>query len=463
VPAEATRRRRRRARARRSRIPVYHGRFGVEQAERLLWRAGFGPRPGEAKRLARKGLDDAVRSLTRPGSERLSGPSPRDDDGRPLAPEDAYGHAQLWWLDRMVRTRRPLVERMALVWHDWFATSNEGVGSARLMIRQNKLFRRLALRSFEDLLREVTRDPAMLIWLSGSGSTKEAPNENYARELMELFTLGAARGYSERDVREQARALTGFEHEWDDNLGPVSFHFEHDNHDSGVKRVFGERGRFDWRDTCRLCLTNSNHPSFFVTKLWSYFIPTPPSKRTRSALERLYVAGDYEVRPLVEAILRHPAFYEGPRMVKPPIVHIAGMLRALGRGVDTEAWVWLSDGAGQQLFYPPDVAGWDDNLWLDTSTWRGRWIATVFALQDELLQPGKAPLLPEESASAAVDRALSFWGDPTISRSTRTALVAFAERCRTGADRPWKKDAYPLLCQNALRMMIATSPDLQAA
>ena len=106
--------------------PVYRGPFGAAQAERLLWRAGFGPRKGEAAALARKGLRGAVHSLTRPGAERLVGPEPTDAQGRPLAPFDAAGHDHMWWLDRMVRTSRPLVERMALVWHDWFATQRVG-------------------------------------------------------------------------------------------------------------------------------------------------------------------------------------------------------------------------------------------------------------------------------------------------------------------------------------------------
>ena len=108
------------------RIPVYRGHFGPAQAERLLWRAGFGPRPGEAKRLAKKGLHGAVHSLTHPARDRLTGPKPVDDDGHPIAPIDAWGHDHLWWLDRMVRSNRPHVERMTLVWHDWFATSNAG-------------------------------------------------------------------------------------------------------------------------------------------------------------------------------------------------------------------------------------------------------------------------------------------------------------------------------------------------
>jgi uncharacterized protein (DUF1800 family) len=442
-----------------ARVPVYRGRFGEAEAERLLWRAGFGPRPGEAAKLARKGLDEAVRSLTRPGKERLRGPVPADDDGRPLAPMDAYGHDQLWWLDKMVRTSRPLVERMTLVWHDWFATSNDEVGTLRLMIGQNNLFRRLALSSFEKLLLEVTRDPAMLVWLSGSGSTKEAPNENYAREMMELFTLGVGRGYTEQDVREQARALTGFTNDWDDNLGAVRFRFDPEQHDGGTKRIFGRRARYGWRDSCRLCLDHRSHPSFFVTKLWSYFVPTPPPARTARALERLYLSEDFAVRPVVEAILRHPALYRGPRMVKPPVVYIAGLLRGVGRGIDTNSWVWLSDLAGQQLFYPPDVAGWDDSRWLDTSTWRGRWLAAVYASREKLLDTD-TDTVPLEGPAEAVDRALAFWGNPGISKGTRKALEEFAARCRNGANREWKQKAYPVLCQNALRTLIATSPDL---
>src|ERR687893_1905164 len=146
-------------------IPVYRGAFGPVQAERLLWRAGFGPRPGEAAALAAHGLDAAVRSLTRPAAAGFDGPDPHDGNGNALRPADEWGHDHLWWLDRMVRSRRPLVERMTLVWHDWFATSNDGVGDRDLMLRQNELFRRRALGRFSDLLLDVTHDPAMLVWL----------------------------------------------------------------------------------------------------------------------------------------------------------------------------------------------------------------------------------------------------------------------------------------------------------
>src|SRR3954467_3710008 len=138
-------------------MPVYRGTFDVPHAERLLWRAGFGPRPGEAEALARLGLHGAVQRLSSPGPEKRVGPKPHDEKGRRLAPADAWGHDHCWWLDRMVRTSRPLVERMTLVWHDWFATSNAGVGNQRLMLQQNALLRANALGNFSELLTSVTR------------------------------------------------------------------------------------------------------------------------------------------------------------------------------------------------------------------------------------------------------------------------------------------------------------------
>jgi uncharacterized protein (DUF1800 family) len=438
-------------------IPVYRGRFGPAQAERLLWRAGFGPRPGEAHRLAKKGLHGAVRSLTHPGKERLVGPEPVDDNGRKLAPYDAWGHDHLWWLDHMVRTSRPLVERMALIWHDWFATSDRGVGSQKLMLKQNQLFRTKGLGSFEKLLLEVTRDPAMLMWLSGADNEKGAPNENYAREMMELFTLGAGRGYTERDVREQARALTGFRMDWV-NDQPANFRYDSRRHDPGTKRIFGRRGSFGWQDACKLSIRNPKHRSFFIGKLWSYFVPTPPPTATRNALERLYVGNHYAVRPVVEAILKHPRLYTGPRMTKPPVVYLAGMLRARKRGIDTEAWVWLSHQAGQLLFYPPNVAGWDDEHWLDTASFLARWEIASRVLRPSVLKSSEAA---PYDAKKLVKRAHAFWGEPPLSAHTHKVLHSFAAKALADADRSWKKKQYPPLVENALRQLIAISPDLQ--
>ena len=442
-------------------VPVYRGPFGAIQAERLLWRAGFGPRPGEAKRLAARGLEGAVHSLTHPPRERLSGPKPHDEKGRPLAPADAWGHDHLWWLDRMVRSNRPLVERMTLVWHDWFATSNDGVGSQKLMLAQNRLLRRNALGSFKDLLREITANPAMLLWLSGTDNTKWSPNENYARELMELFTLGEGNGYTERDVREQARALTGWRNDWRRGAGATNFRFDRSRHDEGTKTIFGKRGTFDWHDAVSLCLHHPRHPGFVVDKLWSAFVPVPPSAASRRGLERLYVSSGHEIRPVVEAILRHPALYRGPRMVKPPVVYTAGLLRGLGRGIDTTAWSWLAGMAGQRLFYPPNVAGWEDDRWLDTATFRGRWYVANYALSASTASEKKGHTVPNDP-DAIVAGALKLLGSPTLRPATRRAVTTFARgslRHATG----WKAKAYPPLVANAVRQLIAVSPDLMTS
>jgi len=446
-----------------SRLPVYRGHFGPREAERLLWRAGFGPRPGEARRVARKGLDRAVRDLVHPPRARLVGAKPTDDDGAPIAPYDAWGHDHLWWLDRMVRSNQQLVERMTLIWHDWFATSNAGVGSQKWMLQQNGLLRRYGLGKFDSLLVNVTRDPAMLLWLNGNENSKRHPNENYGREMMELFTLGAGHGYTENDVREQARALTGWRNDWVEGEGDVNFRYDPNRHDDGMKTIFGKPGAYTWDQACKLCTAHPAHASFFVRKLWSYFIPTPPSSTTQAALVSLYRRSGRNVRPVVAAILKHPRLYTGPRMMKPPVVQVAGMHRALRRPVNSEAWAWISEMDGQRLFYPPNVAGWDDQRWLDTSTLRGRWTAANYTARPYALDTdtmsGKLPV----DADKLVARALAFWGNPTVSTASRRALRAFAHTALGDANASWKRDTYPVLIVNALRILVAVSPDYQTS
>ena len=464
--AARRRKRRRRRRRRAPSVPVYRGRFGPEQAERLLWRAGFGPRPGESEKLARKGLGRAVESLTRPRRPaRLGGSAPKDEDGHPLAPADAWGHDHLWWLDRMVRSNRPLSERMTLVWHDWFATSNDGVGSQRLMLHQNEMLRKFALGSFRDLLVRVTRDPAMLLWLSGSENSRESPNENFARELMELFTLGADRGaYTENDVRQLARALTGWRVDWSSELGYNNFRFHPPWFDSANKTVFGQTGNWNWEQASAMCVRHPLHPSFFVSKLWSYFIPTPPSDSERRALEWVYVASGYQVRPVVEAILLHPQLYTGARLVKSPIVLLAGMMRALRYPVAGEGWAWLSENAGQRLFYPPDVSGWDDTRWLDTSTLRGRWDLIGSLLNGRRLTNSQVDNYDiAETPEQGVTLALSSWGSPGLTLETVGVLMAFAAAAVSGPLVGWQQRTYRGLRQNALRHLIPFSPDYQTS
>ncbi|MEN0012131.1 MAG: DUF1800 family protein, partial [Solirubrobacteraceae bacterium] len=237
---------------------AYTGSFGVAQAARLLHRAGFGPVPGQAEAFAELGLLGAVQALIDPGPAALVGPAPTGAYlvGGQFAPADKYGHLHLAMLDRQVRSTDSLTERMTLVLHDWFGVGTDNAGGLRLMAGHIDLLRANWRGSFRDLLMKVTQDPAMLTFLNGTDNTKAAPNENYAREVMELFTLGADRGaYTETDVREMARALTGFRNDWSAELGSYNFRYDATYHDTGSKTIFGQTGAFQWTDALRLVVT----------------------------------------------------------------------------------------------------------------------------------------------------------------------------------------------------------------
>ena len=229
-----------------------------------------------------------------------------------------------------------------------------------------------------------------------------------------------------------------------------------------MKRIFGKRGRFDWQDACRLCVHHPKHRSFFVDEALELLHPhRRPPAATRRGLEQLYVASRFAVRPVVEAILRHPRLYTGPRMVKPPVVYLAGHAP---RDASAESTPRPGPGsrnqAGQQLFYPPNVAGWDDDRWLDTASFLARWNIAGHVLRPAVLETSeKGPL----DADKLLERALAFWGTPPLTSTTRRALKSFATRAVADADQRWKKAQYPALIENALRHLIAISPDLQTS
>jgi hypothetical protein len=443
----------------------------LAQAHRLLWRAGFGPTSGQAEALVGQPIEQAVFALTRPsGTATLSGPEPVDDEGHALEPEDAWGQDHCWWLDRMIRSDQQLVERLTFIFHDWFANSNEKVNSQRLMLEQNELFRTMCLGSFHDLFLAVTANPAMLVFLDGINSDKNEPNENYAREMMELFSLGADRGaYTEDDVREMARALTGWTAEWSSE-GLREFEFDSARHDKHEKTVFGQTGNWSWEDAVRLCVEHPLHASFFVTKLWGYFIPSPPDEATLASLQGLYVSSGFSIRAVVEAILQHPDFYDGPELVTPPVVYNAGLLRSIGRPIDTTDWAWLSSGAGQQLFYPPNVSGWDFTRWLDTSTAKARWEMASYVTAKTYPNPwadtkkGETVYSETETPSEALASAMAYWGNPLLSAESMQCIITFAETCPVGTSKTkWLLSPYRAMRQNALRMLISTSPDMQVS
>jgi hypothetical protein len=185
-------------------------------------------------------------------------------------------------------------------------------------------------------------------------------------------------------------------------------------------------------------------------------------------LQGLYLGSGHQIRPVVEAILAHPDFLEGPELVTPPVVYNAGLLRAIGRPIDTTAWSWLCSGAGQQLFYPPNVSGWDFTRWLDTSTAKARWELASYVTAKTYPNPwpgaGEAKYSETEEPAAALASAFAYWGNPALSTETLAAIEGFAQSSLQGlVMAKWQKSPYRAMRQNALRMLIATSPDMQVS
>jgi uncharacterized protein (DUF1800 family) len=438
------------------------GQWTDAHVRRLFWRAGFGATPQEASDWAARGRKATLNWVLNGGrGPSMIGPAPTVD-GHGLDPTNVWGHDVLWWLDRMVRSQRPLVEKMTLFWHDHFATSDQ---QTPLMLRQNKMLRGRALGSFPSLLAAVTTDPAMQLFLSLADSDKGAPNENYARELMELFTLG--RGYNEHDIRQAAKALTGFQSRWSRSGSFEGIHYAREAHAPGVKRIFHKRGRFDWHDVIRLVTHHPAHAPFIVGKLWDYFVARPIDHRTRTKLVRLYRHHNLRIKPVVAAILAHPTLYadlDKPDMVKAPLVFLAGSLRTTGRYVDTDSWAWLLEEMGQYPFHPPSVAGWDwGPAWISTNTTHARFTAITYLVQQGPLKVDDGTTPVGLSAADHIERALAATGRPFVSSAALDALTQLVPRFFEGVKptQDWLLQERSDMCQRVLRHLLLSGPDAQ--
>jgi uncharacterized protein (DUF1800 family) len=316
------------------------------------------------------------------------------------------------------------VERMTLNLHDHFATSNHKVNDPRLMIAQNELLRRNALGSFEQLCRQMTRDPAMQLWLDLANSDRDEPNENYAREFMELFTIGTE--HTQRDVEEMARAFTGFRFDWETKR----FSFDPEQHDDGVKTVFGRSGRFGADDVIRLCLEHPAHAPFLVRKIWSYFVPTAPSAERVRVLVRNYVGSGWNLGVLVKTILRSPELYSHltePDMVKPPVVHYVGVLRAIKAPYLPGSARWQLDAMGQMPFYPPHVGGWEQGEgFLSTGSLKSRFEGLGSVLETRPIKEGSVPV--KETPARALELARAQTGRPWESGATKVQLARLSRK-----------------------------------
>ena len=341
--------------------------WDLKKVGHLYRRAAFGADRDMLDRALKAGPENAIAALLKGGDggdefDRLTAPIAES-----VARANNGDQAGAWWLYRMLYGPFPLREKLTLFWHNHFATSNAKVQNVGFMLGQYRLLQQHALGNFGTLLRQMSADPAMMIWLDTRDSKKAMPNENYARELMELFSLGIG-NYTEKDVREAVRAFTG----WQIRAEKASF--DRDQHDGGEKKVLGQKGRWKPDDIVRICLEQPSSPRFIVKKLYRFFVneTVAPTPELFEPLARQFKESHYDVGALVGTILRSNLFFspEAYRSrVKSPVDFALGIVRALEGRVGTGALARATEELGQKLFYPPSVKGWDGGtVWLNGHT-----------------------------------------------------------------------------------------------
>ncbi len=360
--------------------------LGAQGAKQLLTRAGFAPSDADVASYAPLTHAAAVDRLLAAARTTAVTPAPAWIDERFVAPRelramsDEARRAEIqrqvrmgldlrgWWLREMVATPSPLNERMTLFWHNHFVSAQPKVRYTQLMYRQNVLLRAHALGRFDELLHAVAKDPAMLIYLDSATNRRGSPNENFAREVMELFTLGEGK-YSEDDVKQAARAFTG----WSIDLDTGDYMFRRFLHDGGEKTVFGKAGNFDGDAVLDIILAQPAAAEFIVRKLWREFVSPQPDEGRVRKIAAQFRAGGWNIAQPVRALLLQPEVIgrdEDNALVKSPADLMVGLVRQSGGELSqpVAAAVALA-GMGQNLFSPPNVRGWPGgDAWINTHT-----------------------------------------------------------------------------------------------
>ncbi|MGB6206306.1 DUF1800 domain-containing protein [Mycobacterium sp.] len=329
-----------------------------------------------------------------------------------------------WWLRRMIAVQQPIHEKLTLLWHNHFATSAQKVRVAAHMSAQNQKLRNLALGDFRSLAYAMLTDAAMLRWLDGQSNTAKAPNENLAREFMELFTLGHGGGYTEDDVREGARALTGWAVRPDGQTSLLP-----SRHDHTAKTLFGVTGNFDAAEFSDIVLAQPKSPQYICGRLWQQLASdAPPSPQ---ALDRLVTAYGpaRNLRALTRAILTDDEFISSrAAIINTPVEWLVGVIRTLGVSLDAPARMKLMNatlrGLGQRPFYPPDVGGWPHGrVWMSTASADVRMRAA-----SQLARAGDLATIEDTAADDRIDAVGYLIGVGAWSDRTVTALKPLVRR-----------------------------------
>jgi uncharacterized protein (DUF1800 family) len=480
--------------------------------DRLFWRAGFGPT--QAQRDAWRGKTQAELvdwMLTTPAALDTSMPPPKSQNATaPFDPLASPQELELEWIDRMQRAVNPLPERMALFWHRHWAISlaDGSVSDKWALAYRNHLlqfsdFAANPTLTFRQLAYEMTTsNAAMSAYLNLNANTKNKPNENYAREFMELFCLGPTdqagnANYSQADIEGLTQAFTGW------RLNSTEFIGDTPNPDYGkitfapnqftmtaksilertIAAVSGSNnpptdtnrawGPSAVNQAVDIVLERDVHPQFLIRKLWSEFIASPIPQATLDSLIGAYLGSSpkYQLRPVIRAILMHPLIFESPEepnLVKPPIVYMVGVLRMLAsplrHGGSSNLQSAMND-MQQRIYQPPNVAGWEGGLsWFNTNTVQGRFAMitraqylryTTYYLATGTVSSTPVADVNPETPEAVVERAHLSVNRPWISQSTRDALIAWAGTAATNTANNRRQRFY------ALQQMILGGPDGQ--
>jgi uncharacterized protein (DUF1800 family) len=389
----------------------------------LLRRAGFGATSAELDRYSAMGTAAATRALidySATSNASLTAALPQLDPALMIAGGAAVTRLQAWWLQRMVETARPLEEKMTLFWHGLLTSGLDKAGPGQLYV-QNQLYRSMALGNFDDLLKAVSRDPAMMVYLDTETNRKGKPNENYARELMELFTTGIGH-YTEDDVRESARAFTGWTLQGARQLRYATGSlFNPRLHDAGLKTFMGRSGNFTGDDIVEMIVPLRATAERLSTRLFSFFAYANPERDVVQHLADVFQAKRYNVGAVVAEIFNLDAFYSTKSyrsLIKSPAELVASVLKATGASAkEYTAAAAASGPMGQVLFYPPNVAGWPAGTsWINSST-----------LLNRINFAGAATSKAQAGQSAqSLDQLLGVLLDGNVSAGTREELKAFA-------------------------------------
>jgi uncharacterized protein (DUF1800 family) len=440
----------------------------------LMRRAGFGARRDELEDYVTQGYEATVEKLLNVGDDSHLEKDIVDryyidiDDSRNADPINA------WWLYRMINTHHPLQEKMALFWHGLFATAYEKIENGRATAAQIDLFHKNCLGNFRAMLVELSRDPAMIIWLDNNTNHKGAPNENYGRELLELFSMGVG-NYTEEDVKECARAFTGwtianFNARYPWGPFPMEFEYRPHDHDDLEKEFLGQRGRFNGEDIIDIIAGQPATGQFIARKLYNFFVSDDQApEEAIEILSSTYFESNYDIKSVMRALLNSD-FFKNARFakVKSPAEMVAGVLRLVRAYPEPRPGLleitYESKYMGQELLNPPTVEGWHTGKeWIDSGSLVSR---VNFASEQvgNLDLPGVQDIVNRLSARGTslspeelVDGCLDLIGPLAVTEQTRNILVEKAHRAGSADwDGPEGQAQFAHRVGQMLQLIVAT-------